>query len=177
MQHYRKPNEEIQVCSRTQKNKCNVHTLQKAASRFGSTGQASRNRLSHQFAEMDSLPTQSVQQPLKRSLVSPLHPSMSRKPQPVIWIVCVLRVIWIVIGLADRLMHNSKEHAEQARVFWCQLPFFSSWACLIWALQAVLFWHRASMLGNDVNLTCALFILKHPGVRLTSDFENYMLKL
>lgn len=45
-----------------------------------SIGQASRNGLSHQFAEMDSLPAQSVQQRLKRSLMSPLHPSTSCTP-------------------------------------------------------------------------------------------------
>ena len=45
-----------------------------------SIGQASRNGLSHQFAEMDSLPAQSVQQRLKRSLVSLLHPSTSHTP-------------------------------------------------------------------------------------------------
>ncbi|TNN25706.1 hypothetical protein EYF80_064162 [Liparis tanakae] len=39
-----------------------------------SVGQASRKCPSHQFAEMDSLQMQSVQQRLKRSPVSPLQP-------------------------------------------------------------------------------------------------------
>lgn len=45
-----------------------------------SIGQASRNRLSHQFAEMDSLLAQSVRKRLKRSLTSLLRSSTSRTP-------------------------------------------------------------------------------------------------
>lgn len=68
-------------------------------------GQASRSGLSHELAEMDSLPAQSVRPRLKRS------PRRPATPQPFIWIVCA---IWIVKRPADRLMHNSKEQAEWA---------------------------------------------------------------
>lgn len=68
-------------------------------------GQASRSGLSHELAEMDSLPTQSVRPRLKRS------PRRPATPQPLIWIVCA---IWIAKRLADRLMHNSKEQGKRA---------------------------------------------------------------
>lgn len=79
-------------------------------------GQASRSGLSHELAEMDSLPAQSVRTRLKRS------PRRPATPRPLIWIVCA---IWIVKRPADRLMHNSKEQAERAAYLGVNSLYFS----------------------------------------------------
>lgn len=52
---------------------------------------------------------------LRRSPQCPVH------LQPLIWIVCA---IWIVKRPSDRLMHNSKEHAEQAAYFGVNSLYF-----------------------------------------------------
>lgn len=83
--------------------------------------------------------------------------------------VCALCVIWIAIRLADRLMHNSKEHAEQAGYFGVSSLYFSAGTVSFGHMRFVVRM-PASRQENYFNQSCILFFQSTQWQVLAFDF-------